>query len=187
MLREDLVAAFEKLVRTWELPAGGYDHLWELCAPYWGIQEHKGDELIARLTLLQKERGALASECHAARLATSSAHPLTPARFSEQLELLRQMELAGFTPRRFHASDLAYPITYGSLRPVSTGREYTIPSAPDAEYIDGTVSDWIFHIARFVLVHDPPYDPAIGQLEAEARALAAELEGNGGERRVYGR
>lgn len=62
MLREDLIAAFEKLVRSWELPAGAYDDLWAICAPYWGTRDHRGDELIARLTVLQRERGALASE-----------------------------------------------------------------------------------------------------------------------------
>ncbi|BEJ14450.1 hypothetical protein CspHIS471_0402170 [Cutaneotrichosporon sp. HIS471] len=168
MLREDLVAAFEKLVRAWELPPGAYDDLWELCAPHWGTRQHKGDELIARLTKLQKERGAL------------------PTRFSEQLELLRQMELSGYTPNRFHASDVQYPITYSHLRgvPIAPRRgergEYTIPSAPDAEFVDGTVSDWVFHVARFVLLHDPPQDPAIVELETEARELAAQLAANDG-------
>lgn len=88
------------------------------------------------------------------------------------------MELAGFTPSRFHASDLAYPLFYASLQPVpiaTASNDFTISSAPDAEYVDGTVSDWIFHIARFVLVHDLPHDPRIGELEAEARNLGAEL------------
>ncbi|KLT43623.1 hypothetical protein CC85DRAFT_284330 [Cutaneotrichosporon oleaginosum] len=164
MHREDLVAAFEKLVRAWELPPGAYDDLWALCAPHWGTREHKGDELIARLTKLQKERGALAT-C-----------------FSEQLELLRQMELSGYTPARFHASDIAYPISYSTLGAVSaaSGRpEYTIPSAPEAEFVDGTVSDWVLHVARFVLLHDPPPDSAIAELEAEARNLAAELSSHG--------
>ncbi|GMK58883.1 hypothetical protein CspeluHIS016_0603250 [Cutaneotrichosporon spelunceum] len=163
MLRGDLVAAFDKLVRAWELPPGAYDDLWELCAPHWGTRQYKGDELIARLTSLQTERGALST------------------RFSEQLELLRQMELSGYTPTRFHASDVEYPITYSNLRgaSIAPGRggraEYTIPSAPDVEFVDGTVSDWVFHVARFVLLHDPPQDPAIAQLEAEAREMAAEL------------
>lgn len=103
---------------------------------------------------------------------------LIPARFSEQLELLRQMELSGYTPAGFHASDVAYPISYSTLRAVPTapGRgEYTIPSAPEAEFVDGTVSDWVFHVSRFVLLHNPPQDPAVAELEAEARELAAQL------------
>lgn len=181
MLREDLIAAFDKLICAWELPPGAYDDLWSyLCIPHSAESalHAQAHDLISRLTALQKERGALASE------SLHESLSLTPAAFSEQLELLRQMELAGFTPKGFHASDLAYPMTHASLRPTQVmahGRlEYAIPSAPEAEFVDGTVSDWVFHVARFVLLYDPPLDPAIGKMAEEAERLVAQLVQGGG-------